>query len=94
MQTVNETNAPNSVTGSGQKSTGFRGLKALFRWLGSKSRQSKDPYTIVLVEDDLVPGGPGFFVVEDRGYGATYTGPYKREQDAKGVRTRLIKQHG
>jgi hypothetical protein len=33
----------------------------------------------------------GFWVISDTGYGVTYTGPYKREQDAKGVRTRLAK---
>lgn len=38
---------------------------------------------------------PGmFWVVEDRGYGNTVAGPYRREKDAKGVRTRLMKQHG
>ena len=88
MQTVNETNAPSSETGSGQKSTGFLGLKALFRFLGGKSRKSKEIWTIV----EETPGQ--FWVVEDRGYGLTYTGPYKRERDAKGVRTRLLKQHG
>lgn len=87
MQTVNETNAPNSVTGSGQKSTGFLGLKALFRWLGGKSQKSKTLFTIFDTPE-------GFFVTRDDGYGFSMTGPYKREQDAKGVRTRLIKQHG
>jgi hypothetical protein len=87
MQMVNETNAPNSETGSGQKNTDFLGLKALFRWLGGKSNQSKERF--------LIQNSPeGFFVIHDTGYGATIAGPYKREQDAKGVRTRLIKQHG
>lgn len=88
MQTVNETNAPNSATGSGQKSTDFLGLKALFRWLGGKSNQTKERFTII--EDTAV----GFYVVDGTGYGATVTGPYRRRQDAKGVQTRLRKQHG
>lgn len=87
MQMVNETNAPNSATGSGQKSTGFLGLKALFRWLGGKSQKSKERFTIEQTPD-------GFWVIEDTGYGSRVTGPYMRKQDAKGVRTRLIKQHG
>ncbi len=88
MQTVNETNAPNSETGSGQKSTGFLGLKALFRFLGGKSRKSKKTWTI-----HKYPATGEFFVIEDNGYGHTTSGPYKREQDAKGVMTRLQKQH-
>lgn len=87
MQMVSETKEPNSKTGSGLKNMDFLGLKRLFRWLGGKSQKAKEPLTIVETLD-------GFWVVEDRGYGASYTGPYKREQDAKGVRTRLMKQHG
>lgn len=86
MQMVNETKELNSKIGSGPKNTDFFGLKALFRWLGGKSQKAKERYSIVR-------NGDGFWVVEDRGYSAAYTGPYKREQDAKGVRTRLIKQH-
>lgn len=86
MQMANVTNAQNSEIGSGQKNTDFLGLKALFRWLGGRNRKPKET---IRIEETL----DGFWVIEDRGYGATYCGPYKREQDAKGVRTRLIKQH-
>lgn len=87
MQMVNETNVPNSATGSGPKSMDFLGLRALFRWLGGKSQKQKERFSILKTAE-------GFWVLEDTGYGGTATGPYKREQDAKGVRTRLIKQHG
>jgi hypothetical protein len=64
----------------------FLGLRRLFLWLGGKRK----PQTAMEIVETL----DGFWVVEQDGYGATYTGPYKREQDAKGVRTRLIKKHG
>lgn len=60
----------------------FEKLKQFF--LG---KSNKDTMEIVETLD-------GFWVVSDNGYGVTYTGPYKREQDAKGVRTRLMKQRG
>lgn len=66
------------------------GLKALSRWLGGKSQKTKERFSIQQFD---FGDGSGFFVVEDTGYGKTFTGPYKREQDAKGVRTRLTKQH-
>jgi hypothetical protein len=84
MQTVNETSALNSKTGSGLKSTDFLGLKRLFRFLGGKKNQPKEP----TIEETL----DGFWVVNHNGYGLTYTGPYKREQDAKGVRTRMLQK--
>ena len=87
MQMVNETKEQSSRIGSGLKSMASNGLKGLFRWLGSKSQKSKERFSII---ETL---GDGFFVVEDTGYGSTVCGPYKREQDAKGVRTRLMKQH-
>ena len=91
MQTVKETNAPSSATGSGQKSMGFLGLKALFRFLGGKSNlQPKEKFTII--EDTEAPGL--FWVVNNKDYGNLYTGPYKRKQDAKGVVTRLNKRNG
>jgi len=61
----------------------IRNLKNIFL----RRKSSLSGLTISKTED-------GFWVVEDDGYGLTYTGPYKREQDAKGVRTRLIKQRG
>lgn len=88
MRMVNETSGLSSATTNGQKSMDFLGLKALFRWLGGKSQRSNERFSII--EDTVA----GFYVVEDTGYGATIAGPYKRKQDAKGVRTRLIKQHG
>lgn len=91
MQMVNETNAPSSETGSGQKNTGFLGLKALFRFLGGKSNR-QPPKKFSVIEDDEAPGL--FWVIKNEGYGNLYTGPYKRKQDAKGVVTRLIKQNG
>ena len=88
MQMVNETKEPNSATGSGLKNTDFLGLKALFRWLGGKSQKSSERFNIHEEEPGV------FFVSDNSGYGVRYTGPYKRKQDAKGVLTRLKKQHG
>jgi len=84
MQMVNETKEPSSATGSGLKNTVSRGLKALFLWLGGKKNQPN--LTIAETPD-------GFYVVDFSGYGAVWTGPYKREKDAKGVRTRLLKKN-
>lgn len=85
MQMVNETKEPSSATGSGLRDTVSNGLKALFLFLGGK----KTEQTIEIAETK-----DGFWVVDPTGYGVTWTGPYKREQDAKGVRTRLLKQRG
>lgn len=76
----------NSEIGNGLKNTVFRGLKALFLSLGGKSDQQ--PQKMEIVETD-----GEFWVVDQTGYGVTYTGPYKREADAKGVRTRMLKKH-
>lgn len=84
MQMVNVTNEPNSKTGSGLSGMVSRGLKGLFLWLGGKKTPQPD-LTIAETPD-------GFFVVDFSGYGVRWTGPYKREQDAKGVRTRLLKK--
>ena len=84
MQMVNATKEPNSATGNGLISTAFRGLKELFLSLGGKK---SDPPTV-----EIATLLDGFWVVDHRGYGVTWSGPYKREQDAKGVRTRLLKQ--
>jgi hypothetical protein len=85
----NVTKEPNSEIGSGQKNMDFLGLRALFRWLGGKSQKKTPTETFSIFEDrDGL-----FFVVQDRGYGHTVAGPYRRKQDAKGVRTRLIKQN-
>lgn len=43
---------------------------------------------------EIVETIDGFWVVSVDGYGTMYTGPYKRERDAKGVRTRLLKKNG
>lgn len=85
MQMVKETNAQNSATGNGLKGTVSRGLKALFLFLGGKKTQP---------QIQLAERTDGFWVVDTSGYGARWTGPYQREQDAKGVRTRLLKKLG
>ena len=79
MQMVNATSAPNSVTGSGQKSTVFSGLKGLFRWLGGE----KTSNLMVKKYPD------GAFYIEDNG--DIFAGPYKTAGAAKGQLTRYLK---
>jgi len=83
MRTVKEIKELNSETGSGQKNTDFLGLKALFRFLGGRKNVAK---LLVIQKTDH-----GFYV-EDRN-GDLLAGPYKREADAKGVRTRIQNKH-
>lgn len=89
MQTVNETNEQSSGTTSGLKSTVFNGLKALFRWNGSKS--PVETYKVLFLsdpeEDDF--DSSGWYIVKNDS--ELYAGPYKRERDAKGQLTRLRK---
>lgn len=87
MQMVNGTKELNSATGSGLQNTVSRGLKALFLWLGGKRSDLPGTLTIAQTNDDE------FWVVDHTGYGSRWTGPYKRKQDAKGVRTRLLKKN-
>lgn len=86
MKTVKETSGPSSETTSGPRGMDFLGLRALFRWLGGKSQKATERFSLF----EETPGH--WYVLEDTGYGASFSGPYKRKQDAKGVRTRLIKQ--
>lgn len=90
MQTVNETNEQSSETTSGLKSTVFNGLKALFRWNGSKS--PVETYKVIyLAAYDIDEGDniAGWYIVKNDN--ELYAGPYKRERDAKGQLTRLRK---
>jgi hypothetical protein len=45
---VSETNVPNSVIGSGLKSTDFLGLKGPYRWTGGKKHLTKSPNILCL----------------------------------------------
>lgn len=83
MQTVNETNAPSSATGSGLKNMVFNGLKALFPFLGGK-KSPAETMTVVTTDE-------GFFIAFADG--TKYAGPYGREKDAKGQLTRLRKSY-
>lgn len=76
----------NSETGNGVSVMASLMQKVRYLLLGSKKAQKKSMEIVETID--------GFWVVEDNGYGLTYTGPYKREKDAKGVRTRMVKQRG
>lgn len=84
MQTVNETSAPNSTTGSGQSVMASLGQKVLSLFRGSK-KSPVDDFFIDQLED--YPGQ--YFICS--GSGMPYAGPYMREKDAKGQLTRLRK---
>lgn len=87
MQMVNETNEQSSETTSGLKSTVFNGLKALFRWNGSKS--PVENFSVREVYNENYPEDNGWYIFK---YDTiAYAGPYKRERDAKGQLTRLRK---
>lgn len=64
----------------------FERLKALF----FPNKKQASSLKIKYLDDPMAIELDGYYVVGD----GVLRGPYKREKDAKGVRTRIIKAHG
>jgi hypothetical protein len=63
----------------------FNGLKGLFRWIGGKKN---DELTVVYQTNSYGVEYDGWYIMDGS---RLVAGPYFREKDAKGQRTRLLK---